>query len=375
MRLLQFGIRSPRSDRKGLRIADGCADIVIKGAREHNLRRRRPDAAAQPADLPDRRQRLGQKLAGVRHALCRRAAALRREPVQLRPAVPGPDAQARRRLHQRPEPVDLDLAEIVRPEPALDRRHDHRDLRLPPRAVRPRRPGALPASATGRSRPRRASRSSPASCRLPAGTQFAVLAPVIRGQKGEYNDLFDDLLQAGLRAGPRRRHGSCRSPTTCSLDRQMRHNIEVVIDRLAAGDVRGRGWPRRSNWRSSIGKGNLIVASDNGDERTKLRAKPRRLPPIEPKRPKKTVDRRDGESATKRRAAGTQPGDMHPLGPLTPARTAASASSRPARSSSASTARRACASTCDGLGEFYSFDPDLLVPDTDNCRSSKAASS
>src|SRR5690349_10285348 len=28
---------------------------------------------------------------------------------------------------------------------------------------------------------------------LPAGTAFSVLAPVIRGQKGEYKDLFDEL--------------------------------------------------------------------------------------------------------------------------------------------------------------------------------------
>ena len=33
---------------------------------------------------------------------------------------------------------------------------------------------------------------------LPKGTRFAVLAPVIRGQKGEYRDLFADLLKQGF---------------------------------------------------------------------------------------------------------------------------------------------------------------------------------
>ena len=37
---------------------------------------------------------------------------------------------------------------------------------------------------------------------LPAGTRFLVLAPLVRGQKGEYRDLFEDLLKQGFtRAG------------------------------------------------------------------------------------------------------------------------------------------------------------------------------
>src|SRR5215467_2282125 len=33
---------------------------------------------------------------------------------------------------------------------------------------------------------------------LPAGTRFTVLAPLIRAQKGEYKDLFEDLLKQGF---------------------------------------------------------------------------------------------------------------------------------------------------------------------------------
>src|SRR5271163_4500218 len=33
---------------------------------------------------------------------------------------------------------------------------------------------------------------------LPEGTRFLVLAPVIRGQKGEYKDLFEDMLRRGF---------------------------------------------------------------------------------------------------------------------------------------------------------------------------------
>ena len=66
---------------------------------------------------------------------------------------------------------------------------------------------------------------------LATGTQYAVLAPVIRGQKGEYKDLFEDLRKQGfVRARVDGRIVSFSDDL--SLDRQMRHNIEVVIDRL-----------------------------------------------------------------------------------------------------------------------------------------------
>jgi excinuclease ABC subunit A len=70
--------------------------------------------------------------------------------------------------------------------------------------------------------------------RLPEGTRFQILAPVVQQQKGEYRDLFDDLLKQGyLRA---RVDGKVVQLTeNLQLDRQMRHTIEVVVDRLVAG--------------------------------------------------------------------------------------------------------------------------------------------
>ena len=88
--------------------------------------------------------RVGQVEPGLRHDLRRGAAPLRRVAVGLRPPVPRPDGQARRRLHRGPLAGRLDRPEVHQPQPALDGRHDHRGLRLPPAAVRPRRPAALP---------------------------------------------------------------------------------------------------------------------------------------------------------------------------------------------------------------------------------------
>ena len=66
---------------------------------------------------------------------------------------------------------------------------------------------------------------------VPAGASFLVLAPVVRGQKGEYKDLFGELARAGyVRA---RVNGQVVSLTDdVSLSRQIKHNIEAVIDRL-----------------------------------------------------------------------------------------------------------------------------------------------
>ncbi|MEX0718759.1 MAG: excinuclease ABC subunit UvrA, partial [Planctomycetaceae bacterium] len=70
--------------------------------------------------------------------------------------------------------------------------------------------------------------------RLPDGTKFQILAPLVQQQKGEYRDLFDDLLKQGyLRA---RVDGSVvQLSDDLKLDRQMKHTIEVVVDRLVAG--------------------------------------------------------------------------------------------------------------------------------------------
>ncbi|MFT3861661.1 excinuclease ABC subunit UvrA [Micropruina sp.] len=68
---------------------------------------------------------------------------------------------------------------------------------------------------------------------LPDGTRFQVLAPVVRGRKGEYVDLFRQLATQGLSRV--RVDGQTHQLTDPPvLDKQKKHNIEVVVDRLAA---------------------------------------------------------------------------------------------------------------------------------------------
>ena len=67
---------------------------------------------------------------------------------------------------------------------------------------------------------------------LESGSRFQVLAPVIRGRKGEYAELFRQLQTQGF---SRVRVNGETHPLTepPKLDKQKKHTIEVVIDRLA----------------------------------------------------------------------------------------------------------------------------------------------
>ena len=68
---------------------------------------------------------------------------------------------------------------------------------------------------------------------LKEGTRFLVLAPVVRGRKGEYSSLLDDLAAQGfarVRVDGDQIELSDRS--SLALARYEQHTIEVVVDRL-----------------------------------------------------------------------------------------------------------------------------------------------
>ncbi len=75
---------------------------------------------------------------------------------------------------------------------------------------------------------------------LPEGTRFQVLAPIVRGRKGEYERLFADLARKGFSRA--RVDGEVMDLSEkIRLDRYYKHSIEVVVDRLVARqDIRRR---------------------------------------------------------------------------------------------------------------------------------------
>ena len=70
---------------------------------------------------------------------------------------------------------------------------------------------------------------------LPEATRIQVMAPVIRGKKGEHAKIFEDARRSGyVRA---RVDGSLYELTEeIKLDKNKKHNIEIVVDRLVIRD-------------------------------------------------------------------------------------------------------------------------------------------
>lgn len=74
---------------------------------------------------------------------------------------------------------------------------------------------------------------------LPQGMRIQVLAPIVRGRKGEYRQIFADMRRQGfVRA---RVDGKLRDlDEEIELEKNKKHTIEVVVDRLAIREDVGR---------------------------------------------------------------------------------------------------------------------------------------
>jgi excinuclease ABC subunit A len=161
---------------------------------------------------------------------------------------------------------------------------------------------------------------------LPDGTRFQVLAPVVRGRKGEYEGLLEELATSGF---ARARidgevHELAQPP---KLARYENHTIEVVVDRL----VRRDGIERRltdsleTALRLAEGVAEVQLMAGRGDETA------------------------EGEVLTF---------SQH----LACANCGLSFDELAPRNFSFNSPYGACPH-CDGLGTKYEVDPELVVPD------------
>jgi excinuclease ABC subunit A len=174
---------------------------------------------------------------------------------------------------------------------------------------------------------------------LAEGTRFLVLAPVVRGQKGEYRDLFQDMLKRGyLRARVDRQ--IVRLTDDLNLDRRIKHDIAIVVDRLK---IDGKVRPRLAEaveQAMNLAEGNIIIAIEQtgaGEE--------------EP-----------DDTATTHSAPRSAHQDI-----ILSAHYACTHCNRsyepPSPQMFSFNSPHGMCLDCDGLGTRYSFDPDLLIPD------------
>jgi excinuclease ABC subunit A len=75
---------------------------------------------------------------------------------------------------------------------------------------------------------------------LPEGSKLLLLAPLVRGRKGEYSKLFEEIAKEGFARV--RVDGEIRElREKITLDKKRKHTIEVVVDRLVVKpDIRKR---------------------------------------------------------------------------------------------------------------------------------------
>jgi len=161
---------------------------------------------------------------------------------------------------------------------------------------------------------------------LPEGARFQVLAPVVRGRKGEYQALLEELAGQGYARA--RIDGEIRELSELpKLARYENHTIEVVVDRL----VKRKGIERRltdsleTALRLAEGVAEVALVSRDPDEQEEVLTFSQHL------------------------ACSTCGRSFDELAP---------------RNFSFNSPYGACP-TCDGLGTRFEVDPDLVVRDPD----------
>ncbi len=160
---------------------------------------------------------------------------------------------------------------------------------------------------------------------LPDGTRFQVMAPVVRGRKGEYLELLADLAKQGFARA--KIDGQIRELTEkIELGRYENHSISVIVDRL----VSKKGIERRltdsleTALRLAEGVAEIeLVGKDNEESQTLVFSQHMACP-----------------------ACGTSYDELAP------------------RNFSFNSPYGACTG-CKGLGTRFEVDPELVVPDVD----------
>ena len=180
--------------------------------------------------------------------------------------------------------------------------------------------------------------------KMPEGTRLNLLAPLIRGQKGEHRDVFASARREGF-ARVRVDGKIVDAREINSLPKTFKHNIEAVVDRIAVKDAIRSRLTESVELALKIGEG-LVIANVITEE----------PPATNAKKPAKGGGDGDDE---KQKSVGVDhlfsekyacPVHGSGLEELTP------------RAFSFNSPYGACAA-CAGLGTKMEVDVDLLVPD------------
>ncbi|MBI3323531.1 MAG: excinuclease ABC subunit UvrA [Candidatus Omnitrophica bacterium] len=101
--------------------------------------------------------------------------------------------------------------------------------------------------------------------RLPPGQPLTLLAPLVRGRKGEYQELFRQIQKEGFVRV--RVDGTVRElGTPISLDKKRAHTIEVVVDRLILDGKARQRLTDSVETALRAGKGTVVASPSRGGD-------------------------------------------------------------------------------------------------------------
>jgi excinuclease ABC subunit A len=101
---------------------------------------------------------------------------------------------------------------------------------------------------------------------LPEGTRLYLLAPIVRGRKGEYRKELQDLQKRGFQRVKvdGAYHEIDKVP---ALDKKLKHDIDVVVDRIAVRPDLGNRLP--DSLEQALGLADGIAVVEFADRKTK----------------------------------------------------------------------------------------------------------
>ena len=82
---------------------------------------------------------------------------------------------------------------------------------------------------------------------LPEGTKLIVMAPLVRGRKGQHKDVLAAVRKAGF-VRVRVDGQLLDLDQVGELEPRKNHQIEAVVDRIVVREGNRRGWPSRCGW-------------------------------------------------------------------------------------------------------------------------------
>ncbi len=179
---------------------------------------------------------------------------------------------------------------------------------------------------------------------LPEGTRFMVLAPVVRGQKGQHTELLRHAQREGyVRARIDGKIHDLKEPP--ELNKNKKHHIDVVVDRLVLKDTVRIRLSDSIETALALAGGLVRICYEPGDKKPAEASRSGRQTPKPTTRD--LPGWKDWLFSATYACPEHQQANLEELSP---------------RMFSFNSPYGAC-DECDGLGTILEFDPDLIVPD------------